>query len=353
METVRIGIIGCGRISDLHAAGYLSNPNAKIISVCDSDRDKAEAKAREWGAETVYTDYHALLDDNNVDAVDIITPQRIHEVMATDSLDSGKHVSLQKPMTVDMDSADRIVAAAAAAQGLVFKISENYIFYPPIVRMKHIIDDGIIGEPSTMRIKFISGTSGGWNVPDSAWEWRKNEHIRGYGIQTFDHGHHMWSVAWFLLGEVERVFAWIDSVDGAIDCPAEILWKYSGAPKLGSCDYTHATELTIPSKYYANDEWFEVSGSKGIVMVSRCTGNIQSGAPVRLFVDGKWTEYQDIDSDWGAGFRDSTVNFIDAILGRATALLTPERGREILRMDLAIQKSARTHREIELAGFRG
>jgi predicted dehydrogenase len=353
MDAVRVGIIGCGRISDLHAAGYLADPRARIAAVCDTDPARAAAKAREWGADASYSDYRQLIADKRVDAVEIITPQRLHEAMALEALAAGKHLSVQKPMTVDMDSADRMVAAAAAAGGKVFKLFENYLFYPPLLRAKNIIDKGLIGEPTTMRIKFVSGSSGGWDVPDSAWKWRKDEHGKGYGMQTFDHGHHMWSVAWYLMGEVERVFAWIDSVDGLIDCPAEIMWKYAGAPKYGSCDYSHCSALHIPSRYYANDEWFEVTGSEGIVMVRRCTGDICPGAPVRLFREDRWTEYPDVDSDWASGFKGSTANFVSAILGEEAPLLGAERGREVLRMDLAIQESARARRAVELAGFRG
>jgi predicted dehydrogenase len=262
-------------------------------------------------------------------------------------------VCVQKPMTVDMDSADRMVDAARTAAPLVFKLFENYVFYPPIVKAREIIDKGLIGEPTTMRIKFISGSSGGWDVPDSAWKWRKDEHGKGYGMQTFDHGHHMWSVAWYFMGEIERVSAWIDSVDGEIDCPAEIMWKYAGVPKYGSCDYSHASRLHVPSKYYANDEWFEVTGSEGIVMVNRCTGNLLGGAPVRLFRDDKWTDFPEVDSDWSAGFKGATANFVSAIRGEESPLFDAGRGREVLRMDLAIQESARELRTVEIAGFRG
>ncbi len=291
MSVVNIGIIGCGRISDLHAAGYRADPRANIVAVCDADPARSALKAREWGARKSFTDYRQLLADKNIDAVEIITPQRLHESMVIEALAAGKHVCVQKPMTVDMDSADRMVDAARTAAPLVFKLFENYVFYPPIVKAREIIDKGLIGEPTTMRIKFISGSSGGWDVPDSAWKWRKDEHGKGYGMQTFDHGHHMWSVAWYFMGEIERVSAWIDSVDGEIDCPAEIMWKYAGVPKYGSCDYSHASRLHVPSKYYANDEWFEVTGSEGIVMVNRCTGNLLGGAPVRLFRDDKWTDF--------------------------------------------------------------
>jgi len=351
MGTVGIGIVGCGRISDLHAAGYRADSRARLVAVCDADSVKASSKAREWGADSFYTDFRLLLDDKRIDAVEIITPQRFHESMALEALAAGKHVCVQKPMTVDLDSADRMVAAAKSAKPLVFKLFENYIFYPPLMKAKEIIDSGIIGDPTSMRIKFISGSSGGWEVPDAAWNWRKAEHAQGYGMQTFDHGHHMWSVAWYLMGEIERVCAWIDSVDGYIDCPAEIMWKYAGTPKYGSCDYSHCTDLHIPSKYYSNDEWFEVTGSKGIVMVNRCTGNLNSGAPVRVFRNDVWTDYPKVESDWSSGFKGATANFISAILGKEKPMMDAERGREVLRMDLAIQESARTRQTIELAGF--
>ncbi len=355
MHSIGIGIIGCGRISNLHASGYLSDGRSRIVAVCDSNPDRALEKAREWGAQEACTDYRKLLEDNRVDAIDIITPQRFHEELAVEALAAGKHVSVQKPMTVDMESADRMVSAAdaAARRGLIFRLFENYVFYPPIVKMKNIIDEGRIGEPTSMRIKFVSGSSGGWEVPDSAWLWRRGEHQRGYGMQTFDHGHHMWSVAGFLMGKIERVFSWIDSVDGSIDCPAEIIWKYAGSPKYGSCDYSHGTALHIPSDYYANDEWFEVTGSEGIVQVTRCTGRINEGPPVRLFREDQWTDFPEVDSDWASGFRGATANFISAILGLEAPVFTADRGREVLRMDLAIRESALLRREIELEGFRG
>lgn len=356
MDTTGIGIIGCGRISDLHAAGYLSSSLAKIVAVCDSDPGLAAARAESWGADAWYTDYRELLMDPAVDAVDIITPQRTHETIAIAAMVAGKHVSLQKPMTVDLQSADRIVAAAKSARessGLIFRLFENYLFYPPLRKAKNLIDEGAIGDPTTMRIKFISGSSGGWEVPGTSWAWRAEEHRQGFGRQTFDHGHHMWSVARYFMGDIEKVTAWIDSVDGDIDCPATIMWKYKSGPRYGICDYSHASELHIPSTYYACDEWFEITGSRGIIQVMRCTGDINSGPPVRLFRNDQWTEFSDIDADWGSSFRGSTDNFIAAIHGTETASLSAEEGREVLKMDIAIQESAKRCKEIRMDEFGG
>jgi hypothetical protein len=74
------------------------------------------------------------------------------------------------------------------------------------------------------------------------------EKAAGRGLQTFDHGHHLWAAAWYLLGEIDRVTGWIDSADGLIDSPAAIIWKYKEGITYGMCEYAHASDMNIPSK---------------------------------------------------------------------------------------------------------
>ncbi len=345
MGKIRVGFIGCGRISDLHALGYRNNPDAEIVAVSDPDTDVAEMKGKEWGAGTMYDDYRKMLDDPAIDAVEILTPQKLHEKMVVDASSAGKHILIQKPMTIDLASADRMIQAAKDG-GKVYKVIENYIFYPPIMFAKQLIDAGEIGAPINMRIKFISGSSGGWDVPAESWAWRMQENAEGRGMQTFDHGHHMWSVAQFFMGDVERVCAWIDSYNDIVDCPSTIMWKYKGGKQYGTCDYTHAYDMHVPSDYYANDEWFEMTGSKGIILIHRCTGKIKTGPVVSMFNGHEWKQYDHIDSDWAAGFVGSTKNFIAAIKGEEAALLSGEQARNILAFALAIQKSSQERREV-------
>ena len=347
MKPIRVGFIGCGRISDLHYLGYRDREDAKVVAVCDTNEAAAAAKMGEWGAEYSTTDYRRILEDPSIDAVEILTPQKLHESMSIEALERGKHVLVQKPMTISLESADRMIAAAKES-GKTFKVMENYIFYPPIMKAKELIEEGRIGEPISMRIKFISGSSGGWDIPEESWAWRLEENVEGRGIQTFDHGFHMWSTAWFFMGEVERVVAWIDSIDNIVDCPATIMWKYKGGKQYGTCDYTHAWELSIPSDYYANDEWFEITGSKGVIKVNRCTGLVQEGPSVSLFTDEGWEHFSDIESDWASGFIGATGNFIDAMQGKRTPMLSGADAREIMKFSFAIQKASKERREVYL-----
>jgi predicted dehydrogenase len=342
---IKVGFIGCGRISDLHALGYRHHPEAEIVAVNDLSVTVAEEKAHMWGARKIYDDYRKMLDDPEVDAVEILTPQKLHEQMVIEAASAGKHILIQKPMTIDLASADRMIQAAKKG-GKIYKVIENYIFYPPIVFAKKLLDAGEIGTPISMRIKFISGSSGGWDVPEETWAWRMEENAEGRGMQTFDHGHHMWSIAWFFMGEIERVCAWIDSYNNIIDCPATIMWKYKGGIQYGMCDYTHAYDMHVPSDYYAGDEWFELTGSKGMILIHRCTGKINPGPAVSMFNGHEWKHYDHLDSDWAAGFVGSTQNFIAAIKREEPPVLSGEQARKILAMALAIQKSAQERREV-------
>ncbi|MDY0092554.1 MAG: Gfo/Idh/MocA family oxidoreductase [Candidatus Vecturithrix sp.] len=345
MGKIQVGFIGCGRISDLHALGYRDHPDAEIAAVSDKDGRIAAKKGNEWGARKIYADYREMLDDPDIDAVEILTPQKLHEPMVIEAAASGKHILVQKPMTIDLESADRMIQAAKAG-GKIYKVIENYMYYPPIRFAKQVLEAGEIGTPINMRIKFISGSSGGWDVPAETWAWRMEENVAGRGMQTFDHGHHMWAIAWFFMGEIERVCAWIDSYDNIIDCPSTIMWKYKNGIQYGLCDYTHAYEMYVPSDYYANDEWFEINGSKGIILVHRCTGKINPGPSVSVFKGQKWEHYDHLDSDWAAGFVGATHNFIAAMKGEEVPQLSGEQARKILAVALAIQKSSQERREV-------
>ncbi len=345
MDKINVGIIGLGRISDLHALGYNNNREARIYGVSTRTEETGLARKAEWGAEKYYRDYRDMLADPEIHAVEILTPQKLHEKMVLEAASAGKHIMVQKPMTIDLASADRMLAAVKDSDK-VYKVIENYIFYPPLQKAKQLIDDGAIGEPINLRIKFISGSKGGWDIDPKAWEWRMQENIEGRGMQTFDHGHHMWCVAWYLMGDIERVSAWIDSADGVVDCPANIIWKYKEGVKYGSCDYTHCWDMNMPSKYYANDEWFEITGSKGIILVNRSTGQLRAGPALSHFNGSSWTHYEDLDSDWAAGFKNATYNFISAMKGREAPLLTGEEAKEILKIALAIIRSSNERREV-------
>jgi len=135
MEKVRLGVIGGGRIADLNILGYLDHPACEVVSVCDIDENIARTRMREWGADRYCTDYKELLADPDVDAVEILSPHRLHHPMVIDAARAGKHISVQKPFCVSLSEADEMIAAAKEA-GVKLKLFENFVFYPPYRKAK-------------------------------------------------------------------------------------------------------------------------------------------------------------------------------------------------------------------------
>ena len=355
-ETLGAGFIGCGRIMDLNILGYLDSDDARVVAFCDPNEETLSKRVDQYGQAKTYTDYHDMLADPEVDVVEVLTPHHLHKEMVIESLEAGKHVSVQKPPAVTIDEMDAMVRARDRS-GKKLRVFENFIFYPPYQKAKELIEAGEIGDPVGIRIKMHSSlTPSGWEVPLEAWLWRIQEEMCGGGPCLFDDGYHKWSVAIDLLGEVEKVFAWIgkrELLPGVgVDNPAVVIWRYRGERDVfGVCDAIMSSQLQIPSQYYAIDERMEVSGEKGVIWVTKWTADMLGVPAVIMYRDGETTTFDDMPQDWADSFRRSTWHFIDAIKNDTEPSLSAERGREVLQFALAISRSARESREVYLNEF--
>ncbi len=350
MSKVRVAFVGAGRIADLHALGYRDNPKAELYTVCDSRAEVARDRAEEWHAPQHCTDYRDLLNDPAIDMVEVITPHHLHAEMTVAFLEAGKHVAVQKPMALNLTEADAMIAAAARS-GRRMRVLENFRYYPPNLKAKALIDEGAIGEPLSIRLKVIGGSSKyGWAVPGDALMWRIDDERCGGGPWIFDHGYHLFSTAMYFLGEVEKVFGWIHRRESApaYDAPAMFIWKHRDGTRYGSWETVASPGLMVPSGYYSNDDWVEITGSEGLVWVNQCSGHVLQRPPVVLYRDGTVTEYHDLETDWASSFVRGVHDFIDAILEDRECSLTGAEAKEILRFSLAAHLSAREHREVYL-----
>lgn len=334
MSEIKIGVIGCGVISGLTVCGYHDDERAQIAAVCDSNKEKAEAKAREWGAEKVYVDYHRLLEDDDIDAVEIITPHDLHLPMAVDAAKAGKHISVQKPMARDVAECRQMIAAAEDA-GVILRVNDPFIFYPPIVKAKELIEAGEIGTPTMVRVRTTVGSMNcGWEVDPDAWAWRFDQKRSGGG-NMLDDMHHKFAVAMFLGGDVEKVSAFIENRDYFVDAPATVMWKYTADQRYGVMECVHAGEMQIQTKYYNCEERFEITGSRGILWVTRCTGQLMDIPALIMYRDGVTQGYNDIPADWSEGFRGSNIHFIDSLVEGKTPDLTGEDAIKIMQFALS------------------
>jgi predicted dehydrogenase len=350
-KVLGVGFIGCGRISDLHALAYKDFKKARIVATCDKSEARARDKAKAWGAQNYYTEYNKLLKDPNVDVVEILLPHFLHREVAVAVAEAGKHVSVQKPMAMDLKEADEMVSAARRA-GVKFKVFENFVFYPPHIKAKDLMEKKEIGRPSMVVIRVGNCGVGGWEVPGDTWAWRFNPKLCGGGPIVWDHGYHIFSLAMYLMGEVDEVFSYIDWSDLAglkLDCPALVEWKYKAKGAYGTYITTWSPECAVTSRFYGDEERLEITGDKGYIFVTRCTGQLLDQAPLILYrADGSAVHYNNVECEWDTSFRDSGRHFIKCILEDKEPILSGEQGRKVLQFVIAAHEASRSGKPVKV-----
>jgi len=234
------------------------------------------------------------------------------------------------------------------------RVYENFVYYAPAVRAREMIEAGEIGDIRAVRLHVSTGTSDtAWKVPLSAWLWRFQEKQCGGGPLVFDHGYHLFSIAMFLGGPVERVYAWIDETPLAeavgmvkIDAPAVIMFQYQSPHRYGVLDIEHTPKMRINSQYYADDDRIEVIGEKGILFINRYTARTVDLPELMLFKDGVTTPIPVEGVEWHDSFIAATQDCIEQLKVGGQPRLDGQTGKEVLQFTLAALRSASTRREM-------
>ena len=162
---VKIGIIGCGTIGNVHAKAYGTLANAKIVAMCDIIPERVKEKAALYNVEKTYTDYKALLADPEVEAVSVCVPNDLHAPIAIAAFEAGKHVMLEKPMTLNASLGEQILTARDKA-GKVLQMGMVWRQKNEAQLVKKEIEAGRLGEIYQIRVKLIRRRGipglGGW-----------------------------------------------------------------------------------------------------------------------------------------------------------------------------------------------
>lgn len=152
---IGVGVVGAGFWSRLvQIPAFTSIPGWNVVGIASGRRANAESVAAEFGIERVYDDYTALIDDDQVDVVDIVTPNYLHREIAVRALAAGKDVICIKPLAHTLADAEAIVLAAEKYGRRIF-YAENVLFTPALLTFKALVDDGTYGD--VFRTKSMQG----------------------------------------------------------------------------------------------------------------------------------------------------------------------------------------------------
>jgi predicted dehydrogenase len=191
---LQIGLIGAGGIGSTYAELFAHIADGRLAVVCDVDADKGVPLAR--AAAAAYADDYRLLDD--LDAVIVATPPVTHPEIAIHFLRAGIPVLCEKPLAIDVSSAERMVRESRRT-GALLTIASKFRYVPDITTAQTMIKSGMIGDIILYENTFASHVdmSGRWNAIAA---------VSGGGV-LIDNGTHSLDIARYLLGPIEQVLA--------------------------------------------------------------------------------------------------------------------------------------------------
>ena len=215
MPKIRIGLIGYGGIGRVHAAAYRAIPfhyglpadSITVAGVATTRDETARRAAQEIGCDFHTSDYRDLLARDDIDAIDICTPNNSHHEIALAAAEAGKHIYCEKPLAMNVAQAEAMAQAVAAA-GVKSQLTFNFRFFPAIARAKALLEAGFVGRIFSFRGRYHRSS---YISADKPMSWRLQREVTGGGA-LFDLGSHILDLLYCLLGDFAAVNATLDTL---------------------------------------------------------------------------------------------------------------------------------------------
>lgn len=158
--TVRIGLVGTGFMARTHLEAYASVPDAEVVTVVSRNEKRGRELAAAHHA-TWTGSLDEMLGSDDIDAVDLCVPTDLHVTMAEAAFESGKHVLVEKPIALDLDGADRLIAAAERT-GLILMVGMVLRFWPEYRHLLELTHGGSLGDIQSLTAYRLSAPPA-WN----------------------------------------------------------------------------------------------------------------------------------------------------------------------------------------------
>ena len=344
--TVRIGLLGCGNISDTHARAAALVPDVEVVAYWGRDPAKASALAQRYGGKG-YRTLDEFLGHRPMDLVVVGTPSGVHAEHAQAAARQGLHVLVEKPLDVTTARIDGLTAECDRA-GVKLGVIYQDRAAPDLNWLKRLIARGGLGRP------IVASARVRWYRPPEYYagsRWRGTWGLDGGGA-LMNQGIHTIDLLLWLLGDVDRVYATTRTASHAIaveDTAAACLEFAGGA--VATLEATTAAYPGLPRRV-------ELTGSEGTIVVERDrvvsvelrtpleapahdgepSGNASASSPVVADARGHARVLQD---------------FVAAITSGAAPLCDGREGRRSVALVEAMYRSARAGAPVVVAEREG
>jgi predicted dehydrogenase len=336
---LRFALIGCSAIAQRHAASLRRIAGAELAAVCDLVTERAEALGIEYGVPR-YTDYHRMLAREQVDVISVLTPSGDHAERVLDLLQYGKHIVVEKPITLRLQDADEVIRSCDEAGVKLFVVKQNR-YNRPIRALRAALEQGRFGRLvlGSVRVRWSRGQDYYDRAPwRGTWAWDG-------GALTNQASHHIDMLEW-MMGDVDAVSAMICT--RLVNIEAEDTGVATLRFANGALGVIEATTATRPKDLEGS---ISILGEKGSVVVG--------GFAMDQLVTWQFAEPRPGDETifetHGSNPREFAWNHREYLSGVVEAIRQGKRGlvdgleaRKSLELINATYESAETGRQINL-----
>jgi predicted dehydrogenase len=340
MERVRFGLIGVGTWGKVHADTYTAYPRACLAAVCDLNEERARQAATHYGVKEIYTDYRKMLDEAEIDAVAVVTPDFAHREVIEEAARAGKHIIVEKPLATTYEDLDKIAEAVTRA-GIKFMVDFHCRWSPPLVVARNDIEQGLLGKMVSAYLRLNNPLS----IPLKMLSWSAQSSILWFlGSHAID------TLRYLFQDEVVRVYSVARSGvlrAHGVDVPdiyQTILEFANGAIA------TMENHWIMPdSSPQLNDFKVNILGSKGMFnmdlthnqLIERYLANVSDRPDV---LDGPLIRGRHV------GFvHESIKHFVDCVADGKQPEVSLQDGVKVSKVILAIMESAKVGEPIRIS----
>ncbi len=333
---VRLGVIGLGSVFEPYAAlvrDLMHEGRVELAATCDVASDRAARVRRFLGQDAPFsTDYRDVVERDDVDAVLVLTAMPSHGEIAAAALDAGKHVLVEKPMSIHLEEAAELVAKAAAAGSPLLVCAPHVVLSPTYRALwKRIVDDAEIGTILTARARY------GWSGPT----WGRWYYETGGG-PLFDLGVYNITSLTGLMGSVLRVAALAGTAVAERQVDGEVIEVQNFDNYQVLLDFGEGRLAAVTTGFTMSDyrsPAFELYGDLGVAQMLGDDWAPQ-GYEMSLADTAGWTIYGEADAawPWTAGLR----HLVDCLIDGDDLLIRPEHAYHCLEIMVAAEAAAAT-----------
>ncbi|MFL5757823.1 MAG: Gfo/Idh/MocA family protein [Chloroflexota bacterium] len=340
MPPIRVGLVGAGNVALIdHIPAYRRRPDLfTVVAVADPTPERRSLAADATGLRPAdaHADASELLARDDLDMVDVCTPQHLRRDLVIEACESGRHVLSEKPIaTVPRDAADMV--AAARLHGVRYGIVHNFLFFPEVLRTREVIESGEIGPVEVAILNWLSVEDRPGN-PAYRPAWRHDPRQAGGGV-LMDMLHIVYLAEALLGSPIERVSGYVDARQDTAAVEEIALARFETASKAA----------LVNVGWGVGPGGIAISGREGRIEITYEGGASGAFVPLeRMFVTGRSGREEMTDLQPDVSMDLVLADFAAAIVDAHDPVAPGEQGLHALEATLAVYESAALGRTVEL-----